>query len=258
MEPKYLAVDGHDLFTYEWANNGEAAVLLHGGLSQTSHWDSYLVPDLEDEFHVFAYDRTGHGFSADRDGSFHFDYQTREAITYLETIVKEPSHLIGFSDGGIIAIMVAIARPDLVKSLVLVGANFHHSGTPDIPEFFPSDEDRAEYALTSPDAPETIDDKFRKMFKVWKTEPDIALSDIATIQCPALVLAGDDDVVDHEHTIELFRALPLGQLAIIPGASHVVMKDKQGLFMAAVKTFLEDLSYPITRMPIKRTNPTLD
>ena len=92
------------------------------------------------------------------------------------------------------------------------------------------------------------------MNHIWKTEPDIALSDIATIQCPVLVLAGDDDVIKHEHTIALYEALPLGQLAIIPGTSHGVVKEKPALMLAMITQFLEDLSYPDTRQPIRRTN----
>ena len=87
--PDYIDLRGHQVYSYEWENNGEAVLLLHGGLSQTSHWDYVLTPDLEPDFHLFAYDRTGHGYTGDREGSFHFDYQIKEAIAYLEDIVKE-------------------------------------------------------------------------------------------------------------------------------------------------------------------------
>ena len=69
-----------------------------------------------------------------------------------------------------------------------------------------------------------------------------------------LVLAGDDDVIKHEHTIALYEALPLGQLAIIPGTSHGVVKEKPALMLAMIMQFLEDLSYPDTRQPIRCTN----
>ncbi|MSX60753.1 MAG: alpha/beta fold hydrolase, partial [Actinobacteria bacterium] len=109
--PEYLEVAGQKVFSYEWDNNGEALVLLHGGLSQTSHWDSYILPAVEDDFHVFAYDRAGHGFTGQREKSFHYQCQTDEAIAYLDEVVKEPAHLIGYSDGGIVALMVAMQRP---------------------------------------------------------------------------------------------------------------------------------------------------
>ena len=256
--PQYLNVDGHQVYSYEWDNNGEAVVLLHGGLSQTSHWDQNILPAVEDQFHVFGYDRTAHGFTGDRAGSLHFEYQVKEAIAYLESIVKEPAHLIGFSDGAIIALLVAIQRPELVRSIISIGGNYHFSGTLPMPDFDGnvSAEDQEEYNQTSPDAPHTLVEKIVRMVAIWKSEPSIEKADLAKIQCPVLVLAGDDDVIDHHHTVELFEALPLGQLAIIPGASHAVMKDKQGITQVLISDFLEDLSYPITRMPMRRKNPT--
>jgi len=253
--PEYINLRNHQIYNYEWDHEGEAVVLLHGGLSKTSSWDYLMVPPLEDEFHVFAYDRTGHGFTGDQPGSLHFEFQCQEAIAYLEDVVKEPAHLIGYSDGGIIALMVAINRPELVKSIVAIGANYHYSAPlKDFLEARVSEEDQAEYNLISPDAPHTLLEKTIRMNEIWKTEPDISLSQIASIQCPVLVMAGDDDVIAHDHTISLYEALPLGQLAIIPGTSHGLVKEKPALLIAVIMQFLEDLSYPITRDPIRRTN----
>ena len=253
--PEYINLRNHQVYNYEWDHDGEAVVLLHGGLSKTSSWDYLMVPPLEDEFHVFAYDRTGHGFTGDQPGSLHFEFQCQEAIAYLEDVVKEPAHLIGYSDGGIIALMVAIKRPELVKSIVAIGANYHYSAPlKDFLEARVSEEDQAEYNLISPDAPHTLLEKTIRMNEIWKTEPDISLSQIASIQCPVLVMAGDDDVIAHDHTISLYEALPLGQLAIIPGTSHGLVKEKPALLIAVMMQFLEDLSYPITRDPIRRTN----
>jgi pimeloyl-ACP methyl ester carboxylesterase len=254
--PEYLKVGGHDLYCYEWENDGEAVVLLHGGLSKTSSWDYLLVPALEDDFHVYAYDRTAHGFTGDQAGSLHFEFQTQEAIAYLETVVKEPAHLVGYSDGAIIALMVAIARPDLVKSIISIGGNFHHSGVEaDMGEPSVSEEDLAEYTLVSPDAPHTLLEKISRMFKIWEHEPDISKKDLSEIQCPVLVVSGDDDVITLAHTQELYEALALGQLAVLPGTSHGLVKEKPELFNAIMMQFLEDLSYPITIAPVRRTNP---
>ncbi|MDP1851260.1 MAG: alpha/beta hydrolase [Candidatus Planktophila sp.] len=253
--PDYVGLRGHQIYSYEWENDGEAVLLLHGGLSKTSSWDYIMVPDLEDEFHIFAYDRTAHGFTGDQEGSMHFDFQTYEAIAFLEDIVKEPAHLIGWSDGANIALMVAIRRPDLVKSIVAIGANYHFSGVMqafDNPEI--SAEDQAEYNLISPDAPHTLLEKTIRMHSIWESEPTLTLEEIATIQCPVLVLVGDDDVISHAHTVALYEALPLGQLAIIPGTSHVVVKEKPELMNAVIVQFLKDLNYPSTRMPIRRTS----
>ena len=254
---QYLDVDGHQVFAYEWENNGEAVVLLHGGLSQTSHWDAHILPAVEDDFHVFAYDRTGHGFTGDQAKSFHYQHQTDEAISYLKQIVKEPAHLIGYSDGGIIALMVAIQHPELVRSIVTLGANFNPRGVVHLDDFdgIISAENQEEYNRTSPDAPETLGPKIRKMSEIQKSEPNLTTEELAKIQCPVLVMAGDDDVIKHTHTVELYESIPLGQLAIVPATSHKFIKERPALAQLLIREFLEDLSYPITRMPIRRTNP---
>jgi pimeloyl-ACP methyl ester carboxylesterase len=254
MREGYIDLRGHQTYSYEWDKNGEALLLLHGGLSQTSHFYESVLPAVEDKFHIFGYDRTGHGFTGDREASMHFKFQYEEAVSYLEDVVKEPAHLIGHSDGAIIALMVALHRPDLVKSIVLFGGLFHFSGTLPMPDFDGniSQADRDEYAATSPDAPETQEAKIRKMFKIWYSEPTYSVEDIKQIQLPALVIVGDDDVISHHHTIEMFEALPQGQLAVIPGTSHQANKEKPAIFQLFIREFLNDLSYPQTKMPQRR------
>lgn len=257
---KYLNIADHPLWSFEWANNGQPVLLLHGGLSNTDSFADVMVEPLKDSFHLYAYDRTGHGRSADQTGSFHFEFQCNEAIAFITEVIKEPVHLIGYSDGANIALMVAVARPDLVKSIVSIAANFNPVGLVELPIFDPavdqiSEEERAEYAVMSPDAPETLVLKIAKMHEIWKVEPDIKISDIAQIRVPTLIMAGDDDVVKHSHTIELYEALPLGQLAIVPATSHGLVKEKPEVVTAIIKSFLSDQSYPITRQPIRRINP---
>ena len=92
------------------------------------------------------------------------------------------------------------------------------------------------------------------MNAIWISEPTLTVKEISTIQCPVLVLVGDDDVIDHHHTIELYEALPLGQLAVIPGTSHALLKEKPDLMNAVIIQFLEDLTYPVTWMPVRRIN----
>lgn len=255
---KYLEIAGYPLWSYEWASSGEPVLLLHGGLSDTDSYAEVMVSPLQNAFHLFAYDRAGHGRSADQPGSFYFDFQRDEAIAFINTVIKKPVHLVGYSDGANIALMVAIARPDLVKSVVSIAANFNPAGLVELPVFDPANisaEDRAEYAEMSPDAPETLDLKIAKVHEIWKVEPNIEISEIAKINCPVLVMAGDDDVVKHSHSVELYEALPLGQLSIVPGTSHGLVKEKPEVVTEIIRSFLTDQSYPITRQPIRRVNP---
>lgn len=250
----YIDLRGHAIWNYEWTNNGEAVVLLHGGLSATEDWDTNVLPAVEDSFHVFAYDRTGQGRTGDQVGSFHFAFQTKEAIAYLEDVVKEPAHLIGWSDGGIIALLVALERPDLVRSIVAIGVNYHHdSGGVPIELWEVSDDDRMEHAERSPDRPEAIDSKVARMWAIWTSEPTLTIDEISKISCPALIMAGDDENFSFAHTTSLYEALPQGRLAIVPGTSHFLVKEKPHLAQEIIKDFLHDVSPPQTRSPIRRS-----
>ncbi len=252
---QYVDLRGHSISNLEWPNHGEALVLLHGGLSATEDWDRYVLPAVEDSFHVFAYDRTGQGRTGDQVGSLHFSFQTREAIAYLEDIVKEPAHLIGWSDGGIISLMVAMERPDLVRSVIAIGANYHHeSGGEPMELWEVSYEDRQEHAERSPDSPEAIDSKVARMWAIWTSEPTLSTDDLGKVLCPTLIMAGDDENFSLAHIASMYEAIPQGRLAIVPGTSHYVIKEKPELTQAIIKDFLDNLAPPQTRAPVRRRN----
>ncbi len=253
--PEYLDLRGHRIWGYEFSETGEPFLLLHGGLSATEDIEKYIVPAFRQTHHVYAYDRTGHGRTGDQAGSLHFDFQTTEAIAYLEDIVKAPAHLVGWSDGGIIALMVALRRPDLVKSIVAIGANYHfqHGGKPVAPWEI-SEKDRVEHAERSPDPATALDDKTERMRKIWNTEPSLSPADLSRITCPTLILAADDEGFSLTHTTSLYEALPQGQLAIVPATSHFVIKEKPEMVQAIIKDFLSDLSPPQTRVPVRRAS----
>ena len=244
---------GHEVFTFQWSKRGEPLVILHGGLSHSEKTKKYLLPAVKRDFKVFAYDRTGHGRTANQKGSFHFNFQTKELIAFLEDVVKEPAHLIGISDGANIAIMAAIARPELIRSVVSIGGNTTASqirmkfGKPEV-----SAESQAEHDRISPDHPSELIKKVATAFKVWKSEPSIAITKLAKIKCPVLVLAGDDDVISAKESEKIYQAITNARLAIVPGSSHAVIKEKTELVQALLKDFYANPDYPLTQSPISR------
>ena len=244
---------GHDVFTFQWPKRGEPLVILHGGLSHSEKTKKYLLPAVKRDFKVFAYDRTGHGRTANQKGSFHFNFQTKELIAFLEDVVKEPAHLIGISDGANIALMAAIARPELIRSVVSIGGNTTASqirmkfGKPEV-----SAESQAEHDRISPDHPSELIKKVATAFKVWKSEPSIAITKLAKIKCPVLVLAGDDDVISAKESEKIYQAITNARLAIVPGSSHAVIKEKTELVQALLKDFYANPDYPLTQSPISR------
>src|SRR5207247_359270 len=155
----------------------------------------------------------------------------------------------GWSDGGIVGLMVAIARPDLVRKLVAIGTNFDTAGvapgaeemlassTPDGPEMAMF---RSLYEMHSPDGPEHWPVVFAKFTEMVQREPHIPVDDLARITAPTLLLIGDDDLVSLEHTADLVRAIPDSELAVVPRASHAVTMEKADLVNRLVLEFLEN------------------
>ena len=92
---------------------------------------------------------------------------------------------------------------------------------------------------------------FRSMHKIWKVEPNLTLKQLRKIDCPTLVVAGDDDVVRHEHTIEIYENIPNAQLNIIQGASHALVKEKPKELQRSIKDFYNNPA-PTTIWSLRR------
>src|SRR3954452_11758691 len=107
---------------YEEDGAGDPVVLLHGGLSDGRGWGAQ-VPALTAHFRTYRPDRQGHGRTPDVDRPLSYDGMTEETISFLEEVVGGPAHLVGWSDGGNVALLTSLRRPDLVRRQVLIGAN---------------------------------------------------------------------------------------------------------------------------------------
>jgi pimeloyl-ACP methyl ester carboxylesterase len=238
----YVDLRGHQTWSTEFTETGEPLVLLHGGLSATENFAPHILPAVEDRFHVYGYDRTAHGRTGIKEGFYHFDFQCEEAIAYLEEIVGGPAHLLGHSDGGIIALLVAIKRPDLVLSIIATGANYTWDCNLALDtNIVISEENIEQFALRSPDAasPHLLEVIIRKAHEVWETEPNMTLEELRSITCPVLVVNGDDEPFSPHHGVDLFQALPNGRLAIIPGSPHATHKIKPHLLHPIIKDFYD-------------------
>jgi pimeloyl-ACP methyl ester carboxylesterase len=257
---EYVDVGGLNTW-YDEQGAGDPLVLLHGGLCTNETWGAQL-PVFAERFRVLAPERRAHGHTADVDGPLTYADMAADTIGFLDAIVGGPAHLVGWSDGGIVGLLVAIERPDLVRSLVAIGANYDAAGivpeadgmfesmTPDGPE---TEMFRTLYQMHSPDGPDHWPVVLAKFGEMLVREPHIPLEDLARVTAPVLVLVGDDDMVTLEHTVLLYRAIPAAQLAVVPGASHVVVMEKPELVNGLVLEFLENPT-ATTMMPMRRAD----
>jgi pimeloyl-ACP methyl ester carboxylesterase len=254
---EYADLNGVHMY-YEVHGVGDSLVLLHGGFGGVHSWEAQ-VSDLAERYRAFVPEQRGRGHTPDIEGPISYQILVDDAIAFLERVAGPPAHLIGASDGGIIGLMVAMQRPDLLRKLVTIGANFHHEGL--VPasmwtEASPDDEawatPRRRYEAVSPDGADHFPVVLAKLQRMWREEPTLQTSDLTTISIPVLVAAGDDDAIKPEHTIALYEALPNGQLAVIPGTSHAVFMEKPGLLNQLILAFLAEDGPPDTILPIRR------
>ncbi len=210
---------------------------------------------LSKDFTLTAFDRRGHGRTRDTAGAFHYEEMADETIAFLEWL-DEPSHVIGHSDWGVVALLVARRRPDLLRRVVVVGANYHFEGLLPTPPFALEGPDfdawAVEYGALSPDgiahAPEVV----AKALALFASEPTLSDDDLAAITVPVLVMAGDDDVVSLSHTCAMYEAMANAQLAILPASSHALLKEHPGLSVRIIRHFLNESVPPTTLMPLRR------
>lgn len=219
---------------YYEEGQGDALLLLHGGLESGEDW-RWMASALAYDHRVLVPDRRGHGRTPDVEGPYTYPAMAEETVAFLEQVVDGPADLVGYSDGGIVALHVAIDRPDLVRSAVVVSADFHYDGLlpamldrlrhpdPDNPRLAGM---RETYGATSPDGAEHWATFYNKVCEMGSTGPVLVVEELRSIERRVLVVAADDDVVDHGHTVTLFESLVDGQLAIVPGTSHLLPHER--------------------------------
>jgi pimeloyl-ACP methyl ester carboxylesterase len=230
---------------------GPALVLLHGGFSNRDDFGAQLA-ELTARYRVWRPDRRGHGATPDAPGPITYDNMANDTIEFLEQVVGEPAHLIGYSDGAMVGLLAALRRPELVRKLVLMGLYVNRDGEADwfgrwtrattpetVPEYM-----RTSYGERSPDGPEHFDEVAEKILHLWRTEPTLPLDALRRLSVATLVLSGDDDVVTLEHAVAMARAIPDAQLAVVPGASHAVPYERPALVAQLFVDFLADEQPP--------------
>jgi pimeloyl-ACP methyl ester carboxylesterase len=241
---------------YDERGQGDPLVLLHpGGAGVDSRALAPNLAALSRTFHTYAPEQRAHGHTPDVAGPASYDVMASDTIAFIDLIVGRPVDLFGCSDGAVVALTVALHRPDLVRRLVLAAGVFHHDGWEqgvlegEPPEFL-----RHSYAEVSPDGAGHYGAVAAKLADMHEREPTLTQADLRKVTCRTLVMAGDDDEVRLEHTAEMFRSLPQAELAIVPGTSHGLLVEKPDLCNLLIEDFLT--KDPVqTFAPIRRAVP---
>lgn len=197
----FLTSDGA-LF-YEVTGQGQPLLLIHGNGEDHSIFDK-AVAVLKDHFRVYALDSRGHGQSFPVD-VYHYQDMAEDVHQFITGLSLEKPILCGFSDGGILGLLLASQYPDLLGGVIACGVNTR----PEEIKPFWLMLFRLMYRFNrSP------------LFQLMLTEPDISPDQLARITCPVLITGGSRDMISPKHMEEVTRQIPGAKLHILPGEGH--------------------------------------
>lgn len=239
-----VKVNGISMY-YEVFGEGEPLLLINGGAATIESWFGQ-IPEFRGHYQIIAADSRGHGRTADGDGPINFDLLASDYVALLDHLGVKNVSVVGWSDGGVIGLRMAISRADLVKRLVTLGshsrpegmtAEFRREIEGSSPENFPAILVDG-YKALSPDGPEHWPVVFNKLKTMWLTLPDIAEADLEKIKSPVLLLVGEHDIIRRDESERLARLLPGASLRVLKGASHYSPVEIPKVVNAAILEFL--------------------
>ena len=252
---RYYEVRGAKLYTQIYGR-GRPIVFLHGGMA---FFDNSFARQ-RDYFSTFrtviGIDQRGHGHSPDGPWSLSYKMMADDTAAIIEQLGLGPVDIVGHSDGADLALLLVRDHPNLVRRLVISGANIRADLSPEeklrsqwsqeqldahlrkiaagLPPWFLPD-----YAKVSPDGADHWMTLLAKCYDMWLQPIVIEPADLKRISIPVLVMAGDHDFTSIEENAEIFRDLPHGQLIIVPASNHGTFNGRPDLVNLAIREFLE-------------------
>jgi len=223
-------VHGHKIY-YAVRGSGPTLVFLHGGGDSGEHSFVRQLDVFAEHHHIVAPDQVGQGRTPDVPGALSYTAMMEDTAELLRKLKLRHVDVVGFSDGGILALMLAVRHPGMVRRLVVSGVNISPDGL--------RPEDLEELRATQIPKPKTIDEKLAQLWLTSPTEEELNLGLLSKITQPVLVISGDRDAITLEHTLKIFHALPDAELCVLPGTDHATFSGRSEWLNPIMGAFLD-------------------
>jgi len=226
----WAAIRGHRIY-YAVHGSGPTLVFLHGGGDSGEHSFVRQLTVFSERHRIVAPDQVGQGRTPDVPGPLSYTAMMQDTAALLQVLDLKHVDIVGFSDGGILALMLAVRHPELVRRLVVSGVNIAPEGL--------NPGDLEELRASQIPKPRTIDEKLAHLWLTSPTETELNLGLLAQITQPVLVISGDRDAITLEHTLQIFRALPNAELCVLPGTDHATFSGRSDWLNPIIGAFLD-------------------
>jgi pimeloyl-ACP methyl ester carboxylesterase len=213
---KYLNTRGFKMY-YETYGEGEPLLIIHGNGGSINNF-LYQIPYFSKSYKVILADSRAQGKSVDSKDSLSYEMMADDLNALLDSLHTDSCYVIGWSDGGINGLLLAMRHPDKVKKLAVTGANL----TPDTTAVDPFVYHWAmnyNKQLASMKQTDSVKNMM-KLAHLLSYEPHISVKQLSTIKCPTLVIGGDHDVLLPRHTLLIAESIPKSYLWILPNSGH--------------------------------------
>ncbi|WP_210338518.1 alpha/beta fold hydrolase [Bradyrhizobium commune] len=227
---------------YAVFGRGEPVILVHGGLANASYW-GHQVRALQRHYQVIVMDSRGHGRSSRNQEPYGYDLMASDVVGLLDHLKIKQAAIVGWSDGAIIGLDIAMKHPERVTRLFAFAANSDPSGVADIASsgVFNAYIARAgeEYKRLSP-TPAAYKSFVDEITRMWESQPKWTAADLAAIKVPTWIVDGDhDEAIKRENTEFMAANIPGAGLLIQPQVSHFSFLQDPEQFSDDVLHFLE-------------------
>jgi len=229
---------------YAVYGQGLPVILLHGGLANGDYWGSQ-VQALAPHHTVIVMDTRGHGRSTRDSRPYGYDLMADDVVALMDGLKVPKADIVGWSDGGILGLDLAMRHPGRVGKIFAFAANILTSGVVDGVETNPTfavfiERAGREYATRSA-TPKEYAAFVEQISKMWASEPNWTDAQLRSIAAPVLVVDGDhDEAIKRQHTEYIAATIPGAGLLILPNASHFAFLQDPGMFNYAMLHFLGD------------------
>src|SRR3954453_19767783 len=201
--------------------SGKPLLLIPGNGGSIRSFDK-TIPYFSKNYKVIAVDSRSQGKSEDENDSLSFEMMADDFAALLDTLHIDSAYVIGWSDGGINALLLAIRHPGKVIKLAATGANI----TPDSAAFVEGfwQNEKRYYDTSYNKTWKTKQEKNAwKLFLLDWDQPNITLEQLHTIKCPSLIICGDHDLISIEHTALIYKNIPKAYLWVLPNSGHATL-----------------------------------